>query len=122
LLTTFVTRAVTKVEPEKKLFGLDQLRDAKKYGAKTAEQVRMVLAVVCGVCGYDNTVAENVQKLVLFQEYDMQRRDDLIAEDKNKINAPHAHMANLNAKNERSKEEIAEAKADLLLVQNSTNL
>ncbi|MBI2122489.1 MAG: hypothetical protein HYT98_05260 [Candidatus Sungbacteria bacterium] len=119
-VTAFITKAVTRVKPEKKVFGLDQLRGAKRYGAQTREQVRLVLAVVCGVCGYHNTVAEDVQKLVQFQEHDIQRRDGLIAEDENKINALRARIYNLSFMNKRSKEVITEAMDDLLLVQDST--
>lgn len=117
VVTALLTRLVTKVEPEKKVFGLDQLRGAKRYGVQTAEHMRMVLAVFCGVANYHNTVAEDVQKIVRSQDHDIQRRNELITEDENEINELRAQITNLLANNKRSNEVIAEAEADLLLVQ-----
>ena len=119
-VTAFITRAVTRVEPEKKLFGLDQLRCAKKHGAQTAEQIRLVLAVVCEVCGYDNTVAKDFEALVSTAQHDIGHTLNLIQANEADIDTLRDSNADLVYRNNIRREDISEAKADLQLVQDST--
>ena len=86
-------------KPEPKTFGLEEARAARKF-IQTSEQAKAVKAVVLGVLGYEDTVAEEVD----IEAYELKEAKDAninrIISFKDKIRDLEAYIADIRAAND----------------------